>query len=442
MSNFTNIVGGTVLAASVATGVQAEQPISADLVQTQPERVQLYDLPTVVLHNFFEPPEETFRNPAGRGVSIVPYDSVGPVDERQPVTHGNRAYDPVVQMTDVAGNAFCTATASNIEGFEASFEGTIFTTAAHCMQIYDENRNPIGWRQPEDILLQGSYIDEQGMIQTYFMRGDADWVNPLYQENIDADAEFFVQNGYSQDRILEADTALIFSRQVLPNEVTPAITVPVDFEAATQIRDQLYSAQMDGENLYVTVAGHSSDRPYLTVHEEARAVYGDYDGLNAASDIVPGASGGPMFLSIAEGEPIALSENGEPIQLGVNSTIIDGTDLSRHSYFNSNTLYTVPFLDPEGTPDGEICTQSAEITATELNIRVGAGVSYQTLAVAEGMENSRLPMGSSVILHDTTRNELGQEWGLVTTADDRTGYISMNSDYVHVQPEECFTLKF
>jgi hypothetical protein len=102
----------------------------------------------------------------------------------------------------------------------------------------------------------------------------------------------------------------------------------------------------------------------------------------------------------------------------------------------------VPFLDPEGTPEGEICTQPAEITATELNIRVGAGVSFQTLAVREGMESSRLPMGSRVTLHDTTRNELGEEWGLVTTAEGRTGYISMNRDYVDVQPEQCMTLKF
>lgn len=445
MVDLTNVTGGAVIAASMAIGAADAGGVDSPLVvpvQQQPERVQLYDLPTVVLPNFFDPPEETFRNPSRRVINLYEYDSVGNLEERRPVTHGEREYDPVVQMVDTSGFGFCTATASTIEGFEQKSEGTIFTTAAHCLEITDKDHNVIGHRRPEDIFLYGSYLDENGAVKIFTMRADSIWQNPLYQENIDADNEFWEEHHYPHDLIFEGDTALIFSKQLLPYEVTPAVVLPIDFHDAAFIRNTLHNSKQAGEDIYVTVAGHSADYPYLTTHERALTSSVDYDGLTTQADIVPGASGGPVFISSREGDPIIASDNGEPYLLAVNSTLTKGTEFARHSYFNEQVLHTVPFLRENGTPANQFCYQNVEITATSLNILVGAGVSFQTLATYDGEENSRLPMGSSVMLHDTTRNELGQEWGLITTDTGRVGYISMNSDYVNVKPKQCFDFKF
>ncbi|HPD83246.1 MAG: SH3 domain-containing protein [Alphaproteobacteria bacterium] len=437
----TNILGGAAITVASSAAVEAQNNITTPVQQgSQLERVQLYDLPNVVLPNFFAPPEDIYRNPGNRTARSAPYDSVGPVDERRAVTLGEREYDSVVQMETPFG--LCTATISNIGGFESREQGTIITTAAHCLDITDSNHNIIGQVEPEDITFKGSYLDNSGRLQEFTLRGDEAWQNPLYKENIAADQELLRETGYT-DVILEGDTAVVFSKDVLPDGVKPARILTADFETATQLRDSVWEAHDNGIEVPVTVVGHSADKPYLTTHENAKVTFGDYDGINTESDIVPGASGGPVFVSKGENQPIALTENGEPMVLAVNSTVTDKTDFSRHAYFDENALQTVPFLKPEGTSSDEICVQTGEVTASSLNIRVGPGIEFQKLAREPGQDDSALPMGSKVSIYGETRNELGQEWGLVATSEGRTGYVSMNSDYINRGPEVCApTIKF
>ena len=229
---------------------------------------------------------------------------------------------------------------------------------------------------------------------------------------------------------------------------------PVDHEDIANLRDGFFDASREGAQVHATVAGHSGDKAYLTSHEGANIVYGDSDGFITDADIAPGDSGGPVFLSDPEnGNPVVTTEAGEPVILGVNSTIedrnrfeqierpdgtmVDAAEQARHSYIVEDTLSTVPFLRPDGTPSDEICFQQGTITASELNIRVGPDVSEVPLAPLPGQDTSRLPQGSTVTVHDTTRNELGQQWALVSGPDGRTGYVSNNPEYIDVGPRVC-----
>ena len=230
------MLGGATIAVSTAVGggsLQAQEdpreifsqdlgdgiPVQSQLVQ----RIEENPLPALD-PNIFNPDSGTrLRAPVYQQGHPTPYDSIGPVDSRLMPDHANRVYDPVVQMVDENGFNFCTATISNIHGFELTEPGTLFTTAAHCMEI----RNPmtgetLGYRDPSNVSFHGSYLDENGNIDTFEIQGEQSWINPLYDQH--RPAELAAGRGYDNDA--ESDTALIFSREVTPDGVTPARVLP------------------------------------------------------------------------------------------------------------------------------------------------------------------------------------------------------------------------
>lgn len=407
-------------------------------------RSQLYDLPDVVLPNFYSDPEDAFRNPGNRTAITQAHDSIGEVDGRRPVTLGMHQYNPVLQMMDSNGRSFCTATIATIEGFETREQGTIITTAAHCLEVRDPNTGEhIRFRQPEEIAFAGSYLDEERHIQTFKMNADEIWVNPLYLENENADIVYKDKHGYFLDNIVEADTALVFTPQITPQEVIPVKVLPSNYRTSLEISEKISDAQDQGAKIMFAVAGHSSDKPYLTVDEHSLALYGDYDGMNTQADIVPGASGGPMFLIDQKTAEIKEdSTTHQPLMFAVNSTVINKTDQARHSYYNIDTLHDVPFLKEEGRESDLYCVQSGEVLVDGLNIRVSPDVDAQLLAPDRYHPQSQLGKGELFNVHGDTINHLGQAWALVTTEFGRTGYISANPKYVSIDQKSCFKLKF
>ncbi len=403
-----------------------------------PGRIQANPLPDFFLPNFMDL-ENTYRNPAYRQAVPQPYDSIGGVDTRIAITLGMREYNPVLQMADSHGRGFCTATITDIEGFHARGPGTIIVTAAHCFDIKDKDGNVIGQRSPEDVFFKGSYIDNQGAYEEISFRGDSVWINPLYEENVRADIAYFMEHGQPNDLISEADNAVIFSKQLTPQEITPAFAVTTSMKTSLELRDKIAEAKTQGINIGLTVVGHSGDKPYLTADPAAIIVNGDFDGINTTADIVPGASGGPVFFN-KDGE-IKKDEQGHPILVGINSTVSLGTDFARHSYLNSDALQMVPFLAPDGVENDEYCGQSGEVLVSDLNIRVEPDAGYQKLAPDEQFSSVPLQKGTLLDVHAMTQNSLGETWALVTSEFGRTGYVIADKGYIELEPKTCVHLK-
>lgn len=437
MGRFTTIFKAAAIAGTTATFAQAQETSQEGFV-TQVNgslRVQLNDLPPNPLLNFFGNHEDLPRNPGPRyGVPQVdkdgkPADTIGKVDERIMVRHAMRDYDPVLQMIDSSGHSFCTATIVDIDGYTVKDQGLVLATAGHCVTELDLVKGKyLGFKNPQEIYLKGSYL-ESGRYEEFSLPANQIWVNPLFMEN----------NLVNKDYDLEGDTALIYSKFPTPEEVIPAVVYPFAMTESMDILSSLDEIYYRGNLPIVTVGGHSSDKPYLTTHERAEIVWGDYDGLGSLADIVPGASGGPVFMASIE-YPVVKDSEGRPILLAVNSTLDlndEGGETARHSFFSQGTMNMVPFLIPTAHSQNEKCLQ---VIADHLNIRVGPGVDYQPLAVMEGQTSSMLSKDSLLTVHDMAKNHLGQTWALVTTSEGRTGYVSANSDYVKTADTLCLKL--
>lgn len=372
---------------------------------------------------------DSYRNPGERVAnSKAEHDSLGPQDERRPVRHGESIYNAVLQMEinkGSYGTFYCTATMSKLEGFELRLPGTVITTSAHCFDIQDPKTEAVIGRvtNPEAVTFRGSYLDINGDIQKFSMQADSIWINPLYSENNDE------------------DTAVVYTSSMTPAQIKPAYVLVPDYLKSTTLNEAFKREIAAGNAPLVTVAGHSGDKPYLTTHEGAtvREVDTDTDTIGSVSDFASGGSGGPVFVFQSKAQPIEVNVDGQPIMIAINKAVYNGKEYGKHSHFDDIVLSSVPFLKSAGTPSDTKCLQMVEIKATSLNMRVGPSTSFNTLAAKDGEETSGIPQNELAVLHGTTKNELGEEWGFVTAKNGRSGYISLNPDYVNVYPKGCLS---
>lgn len=372
---------------------------------------------------------ERVRNPGERAASALSelFNSLGTQDDRRPVRHGEHVYDAVLQMEidqGVYGTSYCTATIAEFEGFELRLPGTAIATAAHCFDIKNRQTKAIIGRvtDPAAITFTGSYMDGNGEIHTFSMQAESIWVNPLYYENGDE------------------DTAIVYTSALTPAEILPAYVLVPDYLESAALAQEFTRAIADGNTPRITVAGHSGDRDYLTTHEGARVRVEDTDTdtIGSDADFVSGSSGGPVFSYVSVSEPVELRPNGQPVMIAVNQAVYSGAEYGNHSHYDDIVLNSVPFLKPAGTPSDQRCIQIAEIAASSLYMRVGPSTQFNRLSNGDNGGFFAIPAGEIPVLHGTTRNELGEEWGFVSY-EDRSGYISLNDDYANVYPPSCIS---
>lgn len=444
MNSLKTLFGAAAVATNLAGAVEAQDSTLGveKTINGVEGRTQLYNLPDAVLPNLYIAPEDTPRNPGNRVGQTTKFDSIGTVDQRQMVTHGMTDYNPVLQLENLTTHGTCTATIVTIDGFEAKREGDVVVTAAHCVEIKNPSTEEfVRFALPSEIALTGSYL-LNGQVQNFTMNADSVWVNPLYLENKNADIAYFNEKHFSHDVIAEADTAILFVNHPAPPEVVPARMYTFDYAKSLEVSEDIQEAVSNNVQILLAAAGHSGREPYLTVDKHALATYGDYDGMNTLADLAQGASGGPLFLLDKDsGDLLKDKKTNQPTMIAVNSTVIAGTDQARHSYLNTDTLYDVPFLKPEGQEDDLFCTQSGEVLVDALNLRVSPDATAQTIAPDENIPQSQLSKGDRFDVIGESRSAYGQAWVLATTDSGRTAYISANPDYVRIEPKTCISFK-
>lgn len=398
-------------------------------------RTQLYDLPN---EQRFDPSAGAayfLRNPGGRDVVVQALvngfarDNIGRVDERQAVSHAAHEYDSILLMRDLSGAQICTATISTIEGFELRGSGTLISTAAHCLESEGVSRSP------EDIIFVGSYYNEYGQYREFVLPAYEIWINPLYEEGRLARAQYLNDNRRLPVERVGADTALIYTSVEFPVQINPAHILTVSYVDA-QHRAARYSEDSPS---YITVVGHSSDKPYLTVHQNAPIVSGAVNSFVSEADVVSGASGGPAFVALGEdGAPISFNQSGQALMIAVNSHIYVGGKRMYHAYFDPVSLEGVPFLRRSDMPRNEYCVQSGEVLASRLNIRVAPDVLAMALVPRGGQYPSPLTRGTLFNVVAMTTNHLDEAWALVETELGYTGYIRADDSYVSLHPRTCY----
>ena len=438
------MVGAFAICSQIGTAAAAQDADDSHITMVNGrERLQLHYLPDLVFPNFFGDPDTILRNPGLRvalsqisenGQSL---DSIGSIDERRAVDLSMYEYDPVVQVMTIGGQGFCTGTVVTIEGYTPAKEGAIIVTAAHCLEVRDPQTGDVTYRfGPDDLRFEGEYLNENGERQTYVLYPDVLWQSPLYQENERIRIALREQFGPNFGYILQNDIALVFSHQTMPDDFFPALLLPVGAEQAQAISDAITEHQNGGAHITVTAAGHSADKPYLTTHEYARVVSATLNGIVSLADIVPGASGGPVFDTGAN-TPVALNSAGLPVMFAVNTTISAGMEYANHTYVANAVLNMVPFLRPEGAEDDESCIRVARVLASRLNMRIQPGVDARKLVRDTWEADDGLAQGTLVKVFDIARNADDEPWALVQTLLGRTGYVSANQDYLQIMPDIC-----
>ncbi len=212
-------------------------------------------------------PGMTFRQTEEFGSNLGGHDS------RRPVIMGEKEFDSVV----VLDGDKCTGTLSTISGYDVSGEGSIVVTAAHCVEGYDNDA----------ISITGSFLDEQGTIQTYEMQSEKIWIHPHYLEKNEA-----VDNGNVNS---QSDVAIIYTSEPTPQSIIAAEFQTVDILAGIEEHKDTAKSQMeDNPNaLNVAVAGYSSDLMGLNIHDRAEISSVIGQTITSDADTAAGASGGP-----------------------------------------------------------------------------------------------------------------------------------------------------
>jgi hypothetical protein len=351
--------------------------------------------------SFFKNPDSDYKVNPSVNVTIVGE------DDRVPV-HVDEGYDSVVRLRimDEKGQVgLCTGTIQNIEGY--THEGTIVTTAAHCIL---ENATSIA--------AYGDYKTSEGYYEKFQLYNGEAYVHPNFAAN-NPDASRIINDATT-------DAAVIHFDEPIPDGVEPSTFVPLDIS-------EFNSAMADLGNyngirgMTVNATGFSGDLIGLSVDEACSIYSGNNQSLLTTCDGAQGSSGGPNFLTDQDGGLI-LDENGQPMSVAVNSNSGVGVG-------GGKTAISSDFFDAvEVLEKVEICTPEGRVVAESgLNRREGPGTDYYEMLPDEDGTPSALPYGSEVGI-------VGEEgdWSMVIGEDGRMGFSSNK----YIEPTgDCFEIE-
>jgi V8-like Glu-specific endopeptidase len=306
----------------------------------------------------------TVRNPlnipAGEaGATSVVYES------RVPVYMDDVKFDVVgrLQYSDGTYVSRCTATLSDVRGYEVTSGASLGLSAAHCMLDDDHKFLPIG-----NFTFVMNYVDTNGQLVEFSSKLAEASALEIKEDGIDL-AAFTLQ--------------------------TP---VPDGLSLAVAIPDYNFSI-----NEAVSAIGYSADKNGAYI-DNCNTSFVNTNLTENTCDVTSGASGGPL---------VTVS-NTKSFEYGAIAMGIAPNKMTFHSRITSEFLDDVSFLEREGAQSSvsvqaqRPSRQCVEVTASMLNIRDGRSSEFNVIAKAERgsqfVELDRVGSWSKIQLPDINRS--------------------------------------
>ena len=210
--------------------------------------------------SFFKNPRSNYTPNPNVNVSIS-----GGEDNRVPI-RVDEGYDSVVDLRiqNADGSVgYCTGAIQNIEGY--THDGTIVTTAAHC--IRDDTIS---------ITAYGDYETQEGYYDRFQLQDGEAYVHPDFAST---NPRAFTE-GVADDAT--TDAAVIHFDQLPPDGVIPSTFLPIDI---AEFNENMADLGSDGvRGMTVNATGFSADQVGLTVDPGCSIYQGDSQELITTCD--------------------------------------------------------------------------------------------------------------------------------------------------------------
>ena len=299
---------------------------------------------------------KTVRNPlnipAGEaGATSVVYES------RDPVYMDDMKFDVVGRLEYRYGtySGGCTATLSDVKGYDVKNGAPLVLSAAHCMLDDNHNFLPL-----ENFTFVMNYVGTNGQLVEFSSKLNEASALEVKEEGI--------------------DLAAFTLKTPAPDGLSLAVAVP-NYNFRT--------------NEFVSAIGYSADKEGAHI-DDCKITFVDTKLVENTCDITSGASGGPL-ITVSNPNSFQYSA----IAMGVTPS-----KMTFHSNITSEFLDGAPFL--QRVTSRERSRQCLEVTASMLNVRDGRSSEFNVIAKAERgaqfVELDRIGNWSKVKLPDTNRS--------------------------------------